>query len=169
MIRRAVVRPIVVVRYRACQLTVATNLKLMRLVIYHVLYGHVIIQCLVVPHLVLCLLQGPPAAHLQVSNHLYRVMVPPTTQPRQLTPTINCVLSFLFDLLLLILGYPLIQPFLLWYRCASQLPVPILQTPLLNVVKGILMDLSLQFLFQSDGLHVVQPLHMLSLSLHLNF
>lgn len=60
-------------------------------------------------------------------------MVPPTTQPWQLAPTIDCVLALLFDLLLLILGYPLIQPFLFWDRCASQLPVPILDTPLLDV------------------------------------
>jgi hypothetical protein len=96
-------------------------------------------------------------------------MVPSTTQPRQLAPPIDCVLTLLFDLLLLILGYPLIQPFLFWDRCASQLPVPILETPLFNVVKGTLLNLSLQFLFLTDGLHVIQPLHMLSLSLHFDF
>lgn len=96
-------------------------------------------------------------------------MVPPATQPRQLAPTIDCVLALLLYLLLLIPGYPLIEPFLFWDRCASQLPVPILQTPLLNVVKGALLDLSLELFFLSDGLHVVQPLHVLSLRLHLNF
>ena len=169
MVGRAIVRPIVVVRYRASQLTVAAYLDLMRLVIDHVLNGDVVVQCLIVLHLVLRFLQGPPTAHLQVTDHLYRVMVPSTTQPRQLAPPIDRVLALLFDLLLLILGYPLIQPFLFWDRCASQLPVSILETPLLNVVKGTLLNLSLQFLFLSDGLHVVQPLHMLSLSLHFNF
>ena len=168
MIGRAVVGPNVV-RYRTSQLTVAVNLNLMRLILDDVLYGDVIVQCVIVLDLVLCLLQGPPTAHLQVADHLYRVMVPSPTQPRQLAPAINRVLALLFDLLLLIPGYPLIEPFLFWDRCASQLPVPILQTPLLDVVKGTLLDLSLQFLFLSDGLHVVQPLHMLSLSLHFNF
>ena len=133
MIWRAVIRAIVIVRYRACQLSVAANLNLMRLIINHVLYCDVLVQCFVILHLILCFLQGPPAANLKVRDNLYRVMVPPTTQPWQLAPTIDCVLALLFDLLLLILGYPLIQPFLFWDRCASQLPVPILDTPLLDV------------------------------------
>lgn len=96
-------------------------------------------------------------------------MIPSPTQPRQLAPPVDRVLALLFDLLLLILGYPLIQPFLLWYRSASELTVPILQAPLLNVVKGTLLNLRLKFLFLTDGLHVVQPLHMLSLGLHFDF
>ena len=96
-------------------------------------------------------------------------MISPPTQPGQLAPAIDRVLSLLFDLLLLIPGYPLIEPFLFWDRSASQFPVPILETPLLNVVKGTLLDLSLKLFFLSDGLHVIQPLHVLSLRLHLNF
>ena len=168
MIRRAVVRPYVV-RYRASQLTVAAYLNLMRLILDYVLYGDVVVECVIVLDLFLCLLQCPPTTHLQVADHLYRVMIPSATQPRQLAPTIDRVLSLLFDLVLLIPGYPLIEPFLFWDRCASQLPVPILETPLLNVVKGTLLDLSLELFFLSDGLHVVQPLHVLSLRLHLNF
>ena len=156
-------------RYSTSQLTVAAYLHLVRLIFDHVLYGDIVVQCLIVLHLLLRFLQGPPTAHLQVADHLYRVMVPSPIQPRQLAPPVDRVLTLLFDLLLLIFGYPLVQPFLLWDRRASKLPVPILETPLLNVVKGTLLNLSLQFLFLTDGLHVIKPLHMLSLGLHLDF
>ena len=47
MIRRAVVRPYVV-RYRASQLTVAAYLNLMRLILDYVLYGDVVVECVIV-------------------------------------------------------------------------------------------------------------------------